>query len=474
MKIRRILCLALVGIMLLGVLTSCFRSEKKYDYNLLDYVTLPEYKNTVVKFHLDELQAGIDQKLMEYATEYVVKKGDDIYIDLNVYGVDEFEENGVIKYKQGDKIEELSKSNFLLEDVGSGSISSIIENNIIGSNIGDIISKNYTDEIRLSDFYAEEYRDARLYIDVKVMNRVAVLGDIVTVAYKGYRLDANGEIAKNDKGEDDIFDQNDAAAFFLGSHLAIDDFENALLGMLAGSENKKLFEATFPDDYMEDEFKGKTVKFEVEIKDFYVAPIYDDAFIKKYFYAEHGYQTVAEFEEALINQYAVAYIWNIIDKDVKISEYPSNEYNALMNDIKSFESAFEENYGITYDKYIQEEYGMTREQFVKSNMKTEMIYYTVSQVEGIYPSEAELKNGREYLINYYKNFYMQNSSMNADTALATATSYVDDLGEIYVYDDVLFELVEDHFLKSCTIEKVDRTYESISQVIARGEAPQDK
>ncbi|MBQ7907668.1 MAG: FKBP-type peptidyl-prolyl cis-trans isomerase [Clostridia bacterium] len=471
---KRLLCLALVSIMLLGVLTSCFKSDKKYDYNMVDYVTLPEYKATTVKFYLDELQASIDQQLIEYATEYTVKKGDDIYIDLNVYRADEFQdENGKIKYNQGAKIEEISKSNYLLKNVGAGSISNIIENTIIGANIGDIVSKNYTDVV-LGDFYAEEYRDAKLFIDVKVMNRQVGLGDIVTVSYKGYNLDASGNIAKNDKGEDDIFDENDSAAFFVGSHLAIDDFENALVGMLLGKENKKLFEATFPEDYSDDAFKGKTVKFEVTVNDIYVAPVYDDAFIKKYYYAEHGYQTVAEFEEALINQYAVAYVWNLIDKDVKIIEYPAAEYNTAMAELSEIESTFETQYGITLDKYLQEEYDMTREEYVKSNLKTEMIYYTVSQIESIYPSDAELKREREYLIDYYKNYYMQNSSMNADTALTTATEFVDNLGDLYVYEDVLFDLVEDHFLKSCTIEKVDRTYESISQVIARGEAPEDK
>ncbi|MBO5091345.1 MAG: hypothetical protein J6C61_02560, partial [Clostridia bacterium] len=84
---KRILCLILVFSMVL-MLASCFKQkpvEKKYDYDMNEYLTLPDLTNVTIDIELDALQAAIDSYLVNSATEYTVSRGDDIYVDITVY-----------------------------------------------------------------------------------------------------------------------------------------------------------------------------------------------------------------------------------------------------------------------------------------------------------------------------------------------------------------------------------------------------
>ena len=97
-------------------LTSCkFKDPeitKKYDYNMDEYIKLPDLTNYVAEIDLDALQAAIDTYLLQSASEYVITRGDDVYVDITVYEEMILTSNsGEEIRKKGDKIEELSKSN---------------------------------------------------------------------------------------------------------------------------------------------------------------------------------------------------------------------------------------------------------------------------------------------------------------------------------------------------------------------------
>ena len=86
------------------------------------------------------------------------------------------------------------------------------------------------------------------------------------------------------------------------------------------------------------------------------------------------------------------------------------------------------------------------------------------------PTEEMLTNERESLISYYKTLYMSQNGLNEQTALDTATEFVNNLGETYVYENVMYTLVEEFLYTKATVNKVEKTYTSITETIAKNEA----
>jgi hypothetical protein len=304
-----------------------------------------------------------------------------------------------------------------------------------------------------------------LYADISFWNDYAT-NYFDGVAYKGYYADDNGEKLKGDDGKEKApFDTSDGAYFFPGSKLAIDDFENALVGLLVNEFYT--FTATFPDDYTDESFRGKKALFEVTVKGVYTPPIYNNAFIKTWF---PDYSTTAEFEASLKKEFIMSKMYDYVLENAVIKEYPSYEYDLHKKSIEEASASFEQYYGYTFDEYIKKSYNMTRDEYIKSQMKTELVYYTLSKENNLIPTEAMLTNERANLISYYKTLYMQQQSLDENTALNTATEFVDNLGKEYIYENVMYNLVEEFLYKTATINEIPLTYESISRVIAKNEA----
>ena len=265
---KRILCIALMLLMVLP-LVSCFKQkplEKKYEYDMSKYISIPDFQNHVVDVELDALQAAIDSYLISAATEYVVSRGDDIYVDITVYEEMILESsNGDVIKKKGNKIDALSKSNYLIENLGSSPLPYKLETDIINAelNLKDVITRKYAYS-DLEDYVSSEYEGQNFYFEVKIMNKVTKLGDIVTVKYEAYLVDENNSIILDDNGKETPFDKGDSSTFYLVSKLAIDDFESGLTGILLYEEHS--FYATFPDDYVEEKYQNKKALFKVTIE----------------------------------------------------------------------------------------------------------------------------------------------------------------------------------------------------------------
>ena len=187
---KRIISIACIALMLLMVLplVSCFKEkplEKKYDYDMSKYISIPDFQNYVVDIELDALQAAIDSYLISAATEYVVSRGDDVYVDITVYEEMILESsNGDVIKKKGNKIDSLSKSNYLIKNLGSSELPYKLETDIINAelNLKDVITRKYAYS-DLEDYAPAEYEGLNLYFEVKIMNKVTKLGDILSVKY---------------------------------------------------------------------------------------------------------------------------------------------------------------------------------------------------------------------------------------------------------------------------------------------------
>ena len=437
---KRILSFVLIAVTIFALVScSCFRSEEKYGYDdMTKYIRLPNFRAHKFEIKEDSIKQAIGTYLMQYASEYTVKRGDKINVDIKFYALKDPEVD--IK---GDEITELFMDDVWLNNVatpladGGYQVSYQIENAILGSKIKSTVNKQFT---MADDFFAEEYRGQKLFVDITVNNRECQLGDVLIASYKGYHIDENDAIVKED-GKEKIFDESDSTSFYIGSHLAIEDFEQGLIGMTVGVE-KDIY-ATFPEDYEADKtLAGKKVLFKVTIKTFYTASTYDDAFVTKYF---TSFKNTAEFEEGLRKEYLLSLIYEYISSNAKILSYPKAEYKAAANQLEAIEDTWVQSYGMTLDKYILTTYNMTRDEYIKSNMKTEMIFYALRNEIGssVIPTKTELSKEKDGLISYYKDYYINNDKMTENAASTAALEFVNNLGESYIYEQVLYGKIDD-------------------------------
>ncbi len=468
---KSLICLLLVVLMAFS-LTSCFRSEINYDYDdFSKFIKLPEDAvGHKLDFELVSLQAAIDSYLLKYATEYKIERGDDIYVNFKLY-----EENVLVDEKTGKEYivqaEEPSVTleNYLVKNVGAGTIGSAIENLIIGKGIGDSAARaeykpkpDGTGATELSDFYLSEYKNKHVYIEIQPVNKVTKVGDVVSISYKGYLLDKDGNKKKGDDGKElDPFDKSDASSYYLGSHLAIEDFETNLVGKLLNQEFS--FNATFPDDYETGDekldLKGQTVLFEVTIKSLYEAPVYDNAFVKTYF---SNYTTTKELEEDIKKDYILATVYDYILNNSEVLEYPSYEYKQHMANLEKLEPEYYENYKVTVDEYLKKQHGMTREEYVKSSMKGELIFYSLSKQYNLVPTDAMLQNEKTNLLDYYKSYYMSYQGLDEATALNAANDFIEKLGTQYIYDNVMYTMVEEFLVSKAVVTEIPIPEDKIS------------
>jgi trigger factor len=87
------------------------------------------------------------------------------------------------------------------------------------------------------------------------VDREAANGDIVAIDY--WRIDEDGEEVAESKIE--------GFPFELGKQNVLKEFDEGLLGAKKG--DKKEIDVTYPDDFEQEEIRGKTVKFGVEVSD---------------------------------------------------------------------------------------------------------------------------------------------------------------------------------------------------------------
>ncbi len=92
------------------------------------------------------------------------------------------------------------------------------------------------------------------YTELVVKEDAISEGDVAIIDFEGF---LNGEAFEGGKGE--------AYSLEIGSHTFIPGFEEQLIGMKAGEE--KDIQVTFPEDYPQEDLKGKEVTFKVKVNE---------------------------------------------------------------------------------------------------------------------------------------------------------------------------------------------------------------
>lgn len=420
----------------------------KYNYDMTQYVTLADYISYPFNISLDAIQAQIDSYLMDYATEYVVTKGDDIYVNIQAYEVKYFASNdGTLYDVRGEEITELAKTDYLIESIGNGSYEPTLENTIIGTKIGTRTALKLT---LSSSFDNSSWAGKEVYIYITVKSKECKASEVALVSYEGYLLDEEGNRA-------DKFDSSASAKFFLGTHLAIDDFEANIIGMLVGET--KAFKATFPNDYYEESLRGETVEFEVTVKSIYTPPVYNNEFVSAHF----DFETTDAFEKDLKESMVLTEIFDYILNHTGILGYPEKELQKELKALADMEESFAASYDMSLDQYLLQVYGTTREEYVKSNMKSDMIYYSIVKKENIQIKQAHIDAQRQELVEYYTKYYISNVGLSESQAKEKAELFVTELGSEYLYENALFDLVDNFLINNARVTYLDKTYTSVTE-----------
>ena len=144
------------------------------------------------------------------------------------------------------------------------------------------------------------------------------------------------------------------------------------------------------------------------------------------------------------------------------ARYPLAEYNKQLQNLEDMAESFEEENNYSIDEYLQTVFGKTRDEYVKHTLKTSMLYYAIAQAEKIEPSKAQLDAEKNELIAYYYEYYISKNYAQSE-AEKTANELVNDLGNAYVYEQVIIELVKKHMVDIAKVSYTEKTYTSISE-----------
>ena len=457
-----------------------FKSAPKYDYNLIEYITLPDVSSHKIKVDLDMIQTSIDSSIASYAVQTIVASRNDtvdmllsvterLYIDSGDSVVDM---RGDLIYSSDISSTYDEKETVTIENLGSGSFIKSLEEKFITAKLGENYKVTYTipSLAELEELQANypsiyetlsPFAEKDVYVSYSFVSRKVREGDVASVTYTGYYTDDEGNILV-ENGKEVAFDGGSGTSnVYIGSRTFIVDFEKGLIGLPVGKEGQ--FKATFPSDYQATELAGKTVIFKATVKTIYKAPEYNLAFVQNH-YGEQ-YTSIEEFESDLINSYVLSQIMDYLVKNSTVIKYPQMEYKLLKSQMTETGKSFEEYYGTTLEEYITRYLGYeSLDDYIYTCMKSELIYYTYAQINSLTVKKSVFESAKSKLIDMYKqNYMMSDSSLTEEQATEKATEYVNDnLTYSYIYQEAIYTLVDDFIVTDCIVETIPSTYTSVT------------
>lgn len=276
----------------------------------------------------------------------------------------------------------------------------------------DIIDKYY-DMCELGEYKNIEYVETRTEItDNMIQSRVDSLlsqyaasetltsgaaenGDTVSIDYAGSLL-----------GDTETFDTGDDYSLTLGSNTMIDGFEVQIVGHEVGETFELV--ATFPDEYPSNpDLAGQQASFEITINSITrsTLPEYTDAFIASNTDAANISEYENSVREELEKQYAESddkynksAIMQIVVSNAKITKYPEQEMQELIDSTIDSVKQEADQYGYDLATYISARYGYNEEDFrnyvsglVEDYMKEKIVVCAIAKAEGITVDKDEIK-----------------------------------------------------------------------------------
>lgn len=333
-----------------------------------------------------------------------------------------------------------------------------------------------TDYVKLCDYKGLEYtsedttvteEELQSYIDYileasadyeQITDRAAADGDTVNIDFVG-TID----------GEEFSGGSSEGYELTIGSATFIEGFEEGLIGVTPGE--KITLDLKFPDDYYQEDYAGKAVKFETTlnyIEGELITPEWNDEFVKGL--GVEGVETTDQLREYLRQNIeedkASSASYNIqselLDAVVERSEivdYPAEMLQIFVDSVRESvqeeidEMADETESGETAedpDAYFEEMYGESIEDYCKESVKEMMVICAIAQKEGIEISDDKFDEELEA--------YAQENNLGSGELLKSQ----------YQKNYLKLSMIYDHVLKKLQeygkpVEPVEETLETVSE-----------
>ena len=269
------------------------------------------------------------------------------------------------------------------------------------------------------------------------------LGDKLNIDYVG-KIDGVEFDGGNTQGQ--------GTDLVLGSKKYIDDFEDQLVGHKVG--DTVTVEATFPENYGNENLNGKTAEFEVVINGIYIKPELTDEFVKENLsdYADSVDAYKEYLENALAESNKSTYVWNYVVENSEVSGYPEDYYN---NELEIYKTELENQYNY-YDQYyyastgshvwnsIYEFYDVDETEFdglvkkyAEDGVKQNLVVQAIAD-------DMKLEVTQDDLLDYLTGIGYESSSYD---------SIVQKYGQGYIYQNVLVNMVKKSIVESAKVNK---------------------
>ena len=223
-------------------------------------------------------------------------------------------------------------------------------------------------------------------------------GDTLNINYTGK---INGE----------AFDGGTAHAqcLTIGSGRFIPGFEEQLIGVKIGDTVD--LNLKFPDDYNNEELKGKDCVFTVTVnykEGERIVPEWNDNFVQ----GRSEFDTTKEYEQSLKEELASEREATINDElkykamdqltaSCTFNKLPQDEVDAYKESMVKYYTDYAKQYNMEYKEFIEQYFGYTEEQMdeqitkmAETSIKQKMICYSIGEKEDIIPKDGDMEDAK--------------------------------------------------------------------------------
>lgn len=217
----------------------------------------------------------------------------------------------------------------------------------------------------------------------EITNRPVKNGDIANIDYTGT---LNGETFAG--GSATNYDLE------IGSGAFVDGFEEGIIGKNIGETFD--VKTVFPQDYNNETLAGQEVNFNIKLNSIKekTIPELNDEFIKNY----TDYETLDEYKTETHASLKENYVWNKAVENTVIKKYPKQYVEKYYNNMIDSYKSYAMQYGYTIEQFVSQSTGQTIEDFLKqaaeyakSQVKQEMVMYSIARNENITVDNNEYK-----------------------------------------------------------------------------------
>ena len=270
-------------------------------------------------------------------------------------------------------------------------------------------SEGYFKDVKASDYVTlPDYTAYEMPEEYKTASQESIDREIEAIknSFKTQEKDTDTErvIADGDTVNIDYVGKIDGTEFEGGSTegngtdvtIGVTNYIDGFLDQLVGHKAGESFDISvpFPEDYENEELKGKDAVFSITINHIYkdVYPEIDDEFVKENL---SGYNSLQEYTDALsksiVYQQKVEYIVDKLMEETSVSSYPQRPidyYKALQKNAVEQQASY---YGMEVDEMLSifyeyediDSYMADMEELIKEEVKFYLIVQAIAEEKGI-------------------------------------------------------------------------------------------